>query len=248
MKHVLAFASVVCLLGLGVAPAAAQTPARSLTIVNTNPTGEVQNLAEANEIRIVFSEPMVTLGKIPAVVRPPYVRIAPAVPGSFRWSGTTILIFTPDAKSPLPFATTLRGDDRRLGGGGQRTHAGGTVLVHVHDADGEVAAHRLLSPRRARRCAVRRDHALQSAGRSRDRRAAHHGGVRNSTSGRRRRSAPKRRSGWPRSIRRRSPASTPRSRRRAPPRRPPDRSCSRSPPTGTRSGIRPRANRSSSKQ
>jgi alpha-2-macroglobulin len=107
MKHACAFASVVCLLSLGVAPAVAQTPARSLTVVSSNPTGEVQNLAEANEIRIVFSEPMVTLGRIPAVVRPPYVRIAPAVPGSFRWSGTTILIFTPDAKSPLPFATTF---------------------------------------------------------------------------------------------------------------------------------------------
>jgi hypothetical protein len=107
MKH--AFALVVCLLGLGGQYAAAQTPpgSRALTIVATNPTGEVQNLAEANEIRIVFSEPMVTLGKIPAVVRPPYVRIAPAVPGSFRWSGTTILIFTPDAKQPLPFATTF---------------------------------------------------------------------------------------------------------------------------------------------
>src|SRR5687768_16887443 len=99
MKHV--FALLVSLLITGAA--AAQTaPPRALTVVSTNPTGEVQNLAEANEIRVVFSEPMVTLGKIPAVVRPPYVRIAPAVPGSFRWSGTTILIFTPDAKQPLP--------------------------------------------------------------------------------------------------------------------------------------------------
>jgi uncharacterized protein YfaS (alpha-2-macroglobulin family) len=102
MKHVLAL--LVSLLISGAA--AAQTaPPRALTVVGTNPTGEVQNLAEANEIRIVFSEPMVTLGRIPAVVRPAYVRIAPAVPGSFRWSGTTILIFTPDAKQPLPFAT-----------------------------------------------------------------------------------------------------------------------------------------------
>ena len=63
------------------------------------------SLAEANEIRIVFSEPMVALGRIPAVVRPPFVTITPAIPGAFRWSGTTILIFTPDAKTPLPFAT-----------------------------------------------------------------------------------------------------------------------------------------------
>ena len=74
-------------------------------MVSAGPSGEVASLAEANEIRIVFSEPMVSLGRIPAVVRPPYVTIAPAIPGAFRWSGTTILIFTPDAKTPLPFAT-----------------------------------------------------------------------------------------------------------------------------------------------
>ena len=104
MKHVLAL--VVSLL---VAPAlaSAQTPAaaRTLTVVSASPSGEVASLAEANEIRIVFSEPMVTLGKIPAVVRAPFVRITPAIAGAFRWSGTTILIFTPDAKQPLPYAT-----------------------------------------------------------------------------------------------------------------------------------------------
>lgn len=89
---------------LSVAPAgAAQTP--PLTIVNTAPRGEIASLDEANEIRIVFSEPMVTLGQIPAQVTAPFVTISPAVPGAFRWSGTTILIFTPDAKRPLPYAT-----------------------------------------------------------------------------------------------------------------------------------------------
>ncbi|HET7220155.1 MAG TPA: MG2 domain-containing protein [Vicinamibacterales bacterium] len=106
MKHYSAL--LVCLLALCPAAADAQPAAgatRALTIVSANPTGEVSALAEANEIRIVFSEPMVTLGRIPAVIRPPYVRITPAIAGSFRWSGTTILIFTPDAKQPLPFAT-----------------------------------------------------------------------------------------------------------------------------------------------
>ena len=91
----------------------AQTPAaRPLTIVSSGPSGEVAALAEANEIRIVFSEPMVTLGRIPSAVPASFVRITPAVAGSFRWSGTTILIFTPDPKKPLPYATTLRGDRR----------------------------------------------------------------------------------------------------------------------------------------
>ncbi len=107
MKSFLALG--VCLVALvAVPPVAAQTPAgagRSLSVVSAGPTGEVASLAEANEIRIVFSEPMVSLGRIPSVVRPPYVTITPAIPGAFRWSGTTILIFTPDAKTPLPYAT-----------------------------------------------------------------------------------------------------------------------------------------------
>jgi alpha-2-macroglobulin len=105
MKHLLTL--LVCLLALGNHPAAAQPVAgagRGLTIVSTGPTGEVASLAEANEIRIVFSEPMVALGRIPNVVRVPYVRITPAVAGTFRWSGTTILIFTPDPQQPLPYA------------------------------------------------------------------------------------------------------------------------------------------------
>jgi uncharacterized protein YfaS (alpha-2-macroglobulin family) len=46
---------------------------------------------------------MVVLGRIPQPVTAPFFRIEPAVKGTFRWSGTTTLIFTPDA--PLPFAT-----------------------------------------------------------------------------------------------------------------------------------------------
>jgi uncharacterized protein YfaS (alpha-2-macroglobulin family) len=74
-----------------------------LTVVSNGPVGNLTSPQHANEIRIVFSEPMVTLGKIPDVVQAPFVRIAPAVSGSFRWSGTTILIFTPER--PLPFST-----------------------------------------------------------------------------------------------------------------------------------------------
>lgn len=79
--------------------------AQQLRVVSTSPQGEVTTPAEAAEIRIVFSEPMVTLGKIPATVTAPFVRITPAISGTFRWSGTTVLIFTPDLKTALPFAT-----------------------------------------------------------------------------------------------------------------------------------------------
>src|SRR5688572_13417304 len=85
--------------------ALAQAQGQALRVVNAAPDGEVATLAEANEIRVVFSEPMVTIGRIPARVTAPFFRVTPAIAGSFRWSGTTILIFTPDAKRPLPYAT-----------------------------------------------------------------------------------------------------------------------------------------------
>src|SRR5216684_5782803 len=79
--------------------------ADKLTIVKAGPIGEVASLAEANEIRVVFSEPMIVVGRIPKVLEVPWFHIEPAIKGSFRWSGTTTLIFTPDPKTPLPFAT-----------------------------------------------------------------------------------------------------------------------------------------------
>ncbi|HSC28280.1 MAG TPA: MG2 domain-containing protein [Vicinamibacterales bacterium] len=90
-------------------PASAQTLAgaqpAALTVVSAGPTGEVASLAEANEIRVVFSEPMVTLGRIPTPVRAPFFKVSPDIAGTFRWSGSTILVFTPDPARPLPFAT-----------------------------------------------------------------------------------------------------------------------------------------------
>lgn len=82
---------------------ASQAP--QLRIVDAGPRAEVNQLSDAGQIRIVFSEPMVALGRIPSNPDVPWVRISPALPGAFRWSGTTILIFTPDGDTPLPYAT-----------------------------------------------------------------------------------------------------------------------------------------------
>src|SRR3954452_20775875 len=79
--------------------------ADKLTITRVGPVGEIAQLSEANEVRVVFSEPMVVVGKIPKVVVAPFFHVAPELKGTFRWSGTTTLIFTPDARTPLPFAT-----------------------------------------------------------------------------------------------------------------------------------------------
>jgi alpha-2-macroglobulin len=76
---------------------------KKLTVVKAGPVGELTQLAEANEIRIVFSEPMVVVGKIPKNLTVPWFHISPEVKGTFRWAGTTTLIFTPE--KPLPYAT-----------------------------------------------------------------------------------------------------------------------------------------------
>jgi len=76
--------------------------ADTLRVISAGPVGEVASSAEANEVHVVFSEPMVVVGRIPATVTAPFFHIDPSVRGGLRWSGTTTLIFTPDP--PLPFA------------------------------------------------------------------------------------------------------------------------------------------------
>jgi hypothetical protein len=87
------------------ASALVATEPQPLTILSAGPSGEVKQLQDANEIRVIFSEPMVALGRVPSNPTPPWIHIAPAIPGAYRWSGTTILIFTPDPATPLPHAT-----------------------------------------------------------------------------------------------------------------------------------------------
>src|ERR1700730_1231224 len=91
---------------LALAPLAAQAQTQSaLTVVSSQPSGEVASLAEAAEIRVRFSEPMVPIGRIPDQVTAPFFAVRPAPAGSFRWAGPTILVFTPDPRVPLPLAT-----------------------------------------------------------------------------------------------------------------------------------------------
>jgi hypothetical protein len=60
------------------ASSTAHTQGRPLSIVSATPTGEVGQIADAHEIRILFSEPMIELGA-PATGRPAWLAIAPAV-------------------------------------------------------------------------------------------------------------------------------------------------------------------------
>ncbi len=97
--------AVAFVLGLSAVVLAQSTPLR---VLNRGPEGELRQLTDANEIRVVFSEPMVPLGRIPSNPTPEWIQITPSIPGVFRWSGTTILIFTPDPATPLPSATPYR--------------------------------------------------------------------------------------------------------------------------------------------
>lgn len=94
---------VPILLG-AVVSVASQTP--SLQIVNAGPLGAITRLDDADQVRVVFSEPMIALGGVQEAA-PPWIHIEPAVPGVFYWSGTRTLIFSPDVSAPLPYATAF---------------------------------------------------------------------------------------------------------------------------------------------
>ncbi len=94
---------------------------------------------------------MVVLGRIPQPVTAPFFKVTPAVPGSFRWSGTTILIFTPAKDAPPAARHSLRGHHRLVGHRDQRTQARAALHVRLHDADGEAAIDGVVSQERALR-------------------------------------------------------------------------------------------------
>ena len=96
---------MVAVLSLAVVSVASQEP--RLAVTSAGPRGQLAQLADAADIRIVFSEPMVALGAAPAGRAPAWIHITPAIPGGFYWSGTKTLIFSPDASRPLPYATTF---------------------------------------------------------------------------------------------------------------------------------------------
>ena len=102
--------AIVGILFLAILPGASQDA--PLRILGASPDGDLADLADAGQIRIVFSEPMVPLGTVLSGAAPPWIRITPAVAGSFFWSGTKTLIFSPDGSAPLPYATrfTVRVD------------------------------------------------------------------------------------------------------------------------------------------
>ena len=103
MRTVARVAVLALALAIHTAWPSAQAP--RLSVLNASPNGEVGALADASEIRVTFSEPMIALGAPPAPASVPWFSIAPAAKGAFYWSGTRTLIFTPDPSARLPYAT-----------------------------------------------------------------------------------------------------------------------------------------------
>ena len=89
---------------------AAQPAPTPLRVVSAGPVNEVASIEEANEVRVVFSEPMVAMATVPPGLRPSFFHITPTVAGTFRWSGTTVLIFTPAKRLPLATKYDVRID------------------------------------------------------------------------------------------------------------------------------------------
>ena len=154
---------------------AASPPRTPLRIVSAGPSGEVAAVEEANEVRVVFSESMVPLGRVPAKLGPAFFHISPAVAGTFRWSGTTILIFTPARKLPLATKYDVRIDASAAAESGRRLDR--PYSLHVHDTDGAAAADPLVPAWRSLRSAAGDRAALQPADQAGGCRGARHGGV-----------------------------------------------------------------------
>ena len=113
---------------------AAQPAAPALTVVSTGPSGVLASLDQANEIRIVFSEPMVTLGRIPAEVTAPFVAHHARHPRRLPLVGHDDAHLHAGPEAAAALCDVVHGHGRHLRHRRQRTHAGGAVHLHLHDA------------------------------------------------------------------------------------------------------------------
>ena len=167
-------------------PAAGQGSAgssRPLTVVSAGPSGEVASLAEANEVRVVFSEPMVTLGRIPSPVRAPFFRIVAFGAGHVPLVGDDDPDLHARSEEAAAFCDAIRRHDRLQCGCSQRAPPGAAAHLQLHDAHGEAAPDALVSTRRSSGRADGHPAAIQPAGAAERRPVARDGRVRASRLG-----------------------------------------------------------------
>lgn len=88
-------------------------------LADFGPKGELPDDVRKPSIFVVFSQPVVPLARLGAPVRDTkYLKIEPSLPGVYRWYGSRLLAFEPDADS-LPqrrYTVTVSNDLRSLGG------------------------------------------------------------------------------------------------------------------------------------
>ena len=89
--------------------AAADQP--RLTILKAGPTGEVASLAEVDEIRVVFSEPMVVVGRIPKTLEIPLVSRRSATEGNVPLVRNDDADFHTRSRSPSSVRHPIRRND-----------------------------------------------------------------------------------------------------------------------------------------
>ncbi len=85
------------------APAPVQPRAIPLRVVRHQPEGVEQ---KAHVISVTFNQPMVAVGELDQVESETPLRIAPAIPGTFRWQGARTLAFEPAGR--IPYATRFQ--------------------------------------------------------------------------------------------------------------------------------------------
>ncbi|MFH0922163.1 MAG: Ig-like domain-containing protein, partial [Fibrobacterota bacterium] len=80
--------------------------AQPVNILQAIPNNNLQTLYQANEIQVVFSEPMIPLMQLPQGEGTGPLIIEPSIKGKYRWKGTDFLMFIPD--EPLKYATRYK--------------------------------------------------------------------------------------------------------------------------------------------
>ena len=97
------FRSVLCAIAVATVAASAFSQQTELRIVTMSPRGETPTSDQSQTIFVTFNQPMVPLQAVSTQDGSTVMRISPAIPGKYRWMGTTTLAFIPS--KPLPRAT-----------------------------------------------------------------------------------------------------------------------------------------------
>ena len=78
--------------------ASEEAPPNALKIISITPQGDLNSLDDAGAITLTFNHPVVALSGVEKNLQEGPLEISPALPGKYRWMGTSTLSFIPDEK------------------------------------------------------------------------------------------------------------------------------------------------------